>query len=230
MSTDAVHEIEKVFNDLDTHRNLHVLDKYVPRGSQEFREALTECQSDEEAVPQQRERSRTIDSTYRKPHLSVHFASNLTICGKKNRSGDDLHIHLHPDGILRHSRERSNTYDGTVQRPRKSVGISPLCYDNDSAVEKLLKKSPNARKVEESLLKEKAESASGKSSSNSKSDMSSPLRRHKSASSAHSYVKQSSPKSSPRSSPKSSPRSSPKILKKTRVDSPLSSSRKVSAS
>lgn len=225
MSTDAVHEIEKVFNDLDAHRNLHVLDKYVPRGSQEFREALTECQNDEEAVPQQRERSRTIDSTYRKPH-SVHFASNLTTCGKKNRSGDDLHIHLHPDGILRHSRERSNTYDGTVQRPRKSVGISPLCYDNDSAVEKLLKKSPNARKVEETLLKEKLESASRKSSSNSKSDMLSPLRRHKSESSAHSYIKQSSPKSSP----KSSPRSSPKILRKTRVDSPLSTSRKISAS
>jgi hypothetical protein len=52
--------------------------------------------------------------------------------------------------------------------------------------------------------------------------MLSPIRRHKSESSAHSYVKQSSPKSSPRSSPK--------ILRKTRVDSPLSTSRKISAS
>jgi hypothetical protein len=71
MSTDAVHEIEKVFNDLDAHRNLHVLDKYVPRGSQEFREALTECQNDEEAVPQQRERSSTIDSPLHSPVICI---------------------------------------------------------------------------------------------------------------------------------------------------------------
>lgn len=162
MSTDAVNEILKAFNDLDVHKRLHEIDnKFVPRGSQEFREALFECRHEEEMSPQPRERSNTIDTTYRKPHPSVHFASNLvTVCAKKNKSKDDIHTHLHPDGILRHGRERSNTYDGTVQRPRKTVHVrSPLCNENetnsnnaDSAVGKLLENSPEARKIDSEVL------------------------------------------------------------------------------
>lgn len=157
MSTDAINEINKAFNDLDAHKKFPEIEKFVPRGSQEFRKALLECRQDDDFTPQTRERSSTIDTTYKKPHPSVHFASNLvTICAKKNKSKDDIHTHLHPDGILRHGRERSNTYDGTVQRPRRATNVkSPLCNDTtttpsdtDSAVEKLLKQSPEARKID----------------------------------------------------------------------------------
>lgn len=204
MSTDAVNTIEKALNDLDTSKTLHVLDKYVPRGSQEFREALFECQHDDEDILPPRERSNTIDTTYKKPHMSVHFASNLvTPSGKKTRSRDDLHSHLHPEGILRHPRERSNTCDGTIQRPRKAVSVkSPLCNekdnDNESAVEKLLRKSPDARKIDlNGLLK-----ADHRTSDSKQQNGISPLRRNKSESAAHSHLK-TSPKGSPKTSRKS---------------------------
>lgn len=209
MHTDAVNAIEKALKDLDTSKTLHVLDKFVPRGSQEFREALFECQNDDDAILPPRERSNTIDTTYKKPHLSVHFASNLvTPGGKKTRSRDDLHSHIHPEGILRHSRERSNTYDGTIQRPRKAVSVkSPLCdendNDNESAVEKLLRKSPDARKIDlNGLLKADHRTNDSKKTDAKQQNGLSPLRRHKSESAAHSHLK-TSPKVSPKTSRKS---------------------------
>lgn len=95
-------------------------EKFIPRGSHEFREVLKLCENehDENGKQEFRTRSNTIDSTYGRKSKGVHFASNMI------SSSQERHVRFAEEqvhGIHHHDQERrrSNTIDSSYKRNTK---------------------------------------------------------------------------------------------------------------